>query len=87
MQQELRPLYASSIDIFSPHGLQRRSYFKINERHFIFNNRTHEKVVVDEDLYKTLMIQLLLCEPGDTRFTPYFDLVFDNVMARVYEVK
>lgn len=87
VQQELRPLYASSIDIFSPHGLQRRSYFKINERHFIFNNRTHEKVVVDEDLYKTLMIQLLLCEPGDTRFTPYFDLVFDNVMARVYEVK
>ena len=32
------------------------------------------------------MVQLLLASPQDTRFSPYFKLVYDNVFARIYEV-
>ena len=55
--------------------------------HFLFNKVTGEKLVLDDRLYNTLMVQLLLCSPDDTRFTPYFKLIYDNVYARVYEVK
>ncbi len=55
--------------------------------HFLFNKVTGEKLVLDDRLYNTVMVQLLLCSPDDTRFAPYFKLIYDNVYARVYEVR
>lgn len=54
--------------------------------HFLFNRVTSEKLVVDDKMYNTLMIQLLLCSPTDPRFAPYFRLIYDNVFCRIYEV-
>ena len=54
--------------------------------HFLFNRVTGEKLVIDDRMYNTLMVQLLICNPGDQRFTPYFRLIFDNVFCRIYEV-
>ena len=54
--------------------------------HFLFNRVTGEKLVVDDRMYKTLMVQLLICDPADTRFTPYFRLIYDNVFCRIYAV-
>ena len=54
--------------------------------HFMFNRVTGEKLVIDDRMYNTLMVQLLICDPGDPRFAPYFRLIFDNVFCRVYEV-
>jgi dolichyl-diphosphooligosaccharide--protein glycosyltransferase len=54
--------------------------------HFFFNRITGEKLVVDETLYNSLMVQLLTGSPQDQRFSPYFRLVYDNVFARIYEV-
>lgn len=54
--------------------------------HFLFNRVTGEKLVVDDRMYNTLMVQLLLCDPGDARFKPYFRLIYDNVFCRIYEV-
>ena len=53
---------------------------------FLFNRVTDEKLAVDQRLYNSLMVQLLLAHPQDTRFSPYFKLVYDNVFARIYEV-
>ena len=53
---------------------------------FLFNRVTDEKLVMDEKVYNSLMVQLLLCDPQDQRFSPYFKLVYDNVFARIYEV-
>lgn len=53
---------------------------------FLFNRVTDEKLAVDEGIYKSLMTQLLVCDPGDPSITPYFKLVYDNVFARIYEV-
>ncbi|MBQ3059328.1 MAG: hypothetical protein IJD16_03315 [Desulfovibrio sp.] len=53
---------------------------------FLFNRVTEEKLAVDQSLYNSLMVQLLLAHPQDTRFSPYFKLVYDNVFARIYEV-
>lgn len=53
---------------------------------FLFNRVTDEKLAVNEAIYNSLMVQLLLCEAHDPRFAPYFRLVYDNVFTRVYEV-
>lgn len=53
---------------------------------FLFNRVTDEKLAVDQGIYNSLMVQLLLCDANDTRFTPYFRLVYDNVFTRIYEV-
>lgn len=54
---------------------------------FFFNRVTGEKLAMDARLYNSLMAQLLLCDPQDPRFSPYFKLIYDNVFARVYEVR
>lgn len=53
---------------------------------FLFNRVTDEKLAVNESLYNSLMVQLLVGDPRDARFSPYFKLVYDNVFARIYEV-
>ncbi len=53
---------------------------------FLFNRVTDEKLAMDEGIYNSLMVQLLVCDPHDPRFSPYFRLVYDNVFARIYEV-
>lgn len=55
--------------------------------HFLFNRVTGEKLVVDDKMYNTLMIQLLVSKPSDPRLSPYFRLIFDNVFCRIYEVR
>nr|GBO95524.1 oligosaccharyltransferase PglB [Nitratidesulfovibrio sp. HK-II] len=84
--QNMDPVYAESIDVLDDTGLNRQMYFRFNGRHFLFNRTTGDKLVIDDDMYNTLMVQLLLSSPEDPRFTPYFKLVFDNVHTRVYEV-
>lgn len=53
---------------------------------FLFNKVTDEKLAVDQGIYNSLMVQLLLCNAHDPRFAPYFRLVYDNVFTRIYEV-
>ncbi len=54
--------------------------------HFLFNRVTGEKLVVDDNMYNTLMTRLLLRPPNDPALLPYFRLIFDNVFCRIYEV-
>lgn len=54
--------------------------------HFLFNRVTDEKLAMDEGIFSSLMVRLLLCDPQDPRISPYFKLVYDNVFARIYEV-
>lgn len=53
---------------------------------FLFNRVTDEKLAMDENIYRSMMVQLLLCDPRDPAISPYFRLVYDNVFARLYEV-
>ena len=53
---------------------------------FLFNRVTDEKLAMDAGLYNSVMVQLLLGDPQNPRFSPYFRLVYDNVFARIYEV-
>ncbi len=48
---------------------------------------SNDKIAMDDVFYNTLMVQLLLCDKDDPRFSPYFKLVFDNTYARVFEVR
>ena len=53
---------------------------------FLFNRVTGEKLVVDEALYSTLMVRLLVDNPTEKYFAPYFKIVYDNAFVRIYEV-
>lgn len=53
---------------------------------FLFNRVTDEKLAVDQGIYNSLMVQLLLCEADDPRIAPCFRLIYDNVFTRIYEV-
>jgi dolichyl-diphosphooligosaccharide--protein glycosyltransferase len=65
----------------------RRKYFERRRNiHFFFNRVTDEKLVIDERLYNSLMVQLLISPPGDPALSEHFRLVYDNVFCRVYEV-
>lgn len=54
--------------------------------HFLFNRVTNEKLIMDEALYSSLMVQLLIGSPSDSRFAKYFKLVYSNGFVRIYEV-
>jgi dolichyl-diphosphooligosaccharide--protein glycosyltransferase len=65
----------------------RRNYFEQRRNiHFLFNRVTDEKLAIDERLYNSLMVQLLISPPGSPALSEYFRLVYDNVFCRVYEV-
>ncbi|MCL1985619.1 MAG: hypothetical protein FWG59_04145, partial [Betaproteobacteria bacterium] len=65
----------------------RRNYFEQRRNiHFFFNRVTDEKLVVDERLYNSLMVQLLISPPGTPALSEHFRLVYDNIFCRVYEV-
>ena len=54
--------------------------------HFLFNKVTGEKLVVDDRMYNTMLVQLLIGDPANQNFAPYFRLIYDNVFCRIYEV-
>jgi dolichyl-diphosphooligosaccharide--protein glycosyltransferase len=53
---------------------------------FLFNRVTGEKLAMDEGLYNSLMVQLLVGNPKSPEISPYFKLLYDNVFVRIYEV-
>lgn len=65
---------------------QRRFLEQRRNVHFLFNRVTEEKLVMDEALFRSLMVQLLVADPGNPAFSQYFKLVYDNVFVRIYEV-
>ena len=66
---------------------QRQSYLESRRNiHFIFNRVTGEKLAMDQRLYNSLMVRLLIGDPLSPHISPYFKLVYDNVFARIYEV-
>lgn len=69
-------------------GRQEQKAFLASRRNvnFLFNRVTDEKLAVNEAIYNSLMVQLLLCDARDPRFAPYFRLVYDNIFTRIYEV-
>ncbi len=80
------PSYAASIDVFSANDLKRQSYYRGTDARFVFNTMTGDKFLMRNDLYNTLMYQLLVSKPDDTRFNPYFKLVYDTAQVKIYEM-
>ena len=81
------PVEADSLDILGKDGLARYSYYRYNDRHFVFNNLSGDKLVLSDGLYNSLMVQLLLSPADDPRFHKDFKLVFDNTYCRVYKIQ
>ena len=86
VEGQSEPLQADSIDVLQADGLSRESYFRFNQRHFILNMISGDKLILDDRLYNALMTQLLISNPDDSRFRNYFSLVFSNTYSRVYKV-
>ena len=80
------PVEADSLDILGAEGLARYSYYRYNDRHFVFNNLNGDKLILSDGLYNSLMVQMLLSPPDDARFKKDFELIFDNTYCRVYKI-
>lgn len=83
------PRYVSGIDVFAPEGLSRRIYFRIAEELRMAVRKTgsgEEYYLFSGDFADSLMYRLLVSSPDDAYTAPFFKLVFDNVLTRVYEV-
>lgn len=53
---------------------------------YLFPAVVSDKIVMDEDFFNTMMVQLLIGPQEDPAISPYFRLVFDNRYTRIYEV-
>lgn len=80
------PVEADSLDVLGINGLDRYSYYRYNDRHFVFNNLSGDKLILSDGLYNSLMVQLLLSPPDDPRFEKDFKLIFDNTYCRIYKI-
>ncbi len=87
MVDGMPPVYADTINLITNSTVSGQSYMRFNNRHFIFNTVRGDKLAMDDRLYNSLMVQLLISSPDDPRFTPYFRLVYDSPLCRVYELK
>lgn len=87
MAEGMPPVLADSINLITNSTVTGQSYMRFNNRHFIFNTVRGDKLAMDDRLYNSLMVQLLISPPDDPRFTPYFRLVYDSPLCRVYELK
>ena len=79
---------ASSIAVFSNSTMKRQSYANgESNQHLIVNESANERFIIDDRMYAAMLHQLLIAPRDDPELGPYFTLVFDNGMARVYEMR
>lgn len=82
------PISVSSIEVIGPQGVQRKNYPNNVGPHLVFNQMRGEGYLLDDNAYNSMMVQLLLCEVNDPRFTEYFHLVWEGYPeVRIYQVK
>lgn len=63
-----------------------RDFWRAVRPDYVFPAAVSDKIVMDEDFFNSMMVQLLISPQDDPAIAPYFKLIFDNRYARVYEV-
>ncbi|MCF8105569.1 MAG: hypothetical protein K9K64_08805 [Desulfohalobiaceae bacterium] len=75
-----------SIDVIQEKNAFHLSWPVKNNSHAIVNELSQEVYIMDGTIYRSMMIQMLIKDPGD--YQEHFELVIDNSpWARVYRVK
>lgn len=63
------------------------SFEKRKGLHLVLLPDAGVRLLLDANGYNSLLVQLLICPPGDSRYTLWFKLVYDDApFARIYEV-
>ncbi len=82
------PITVSSIEVIGGQGIQRKKYPNNVGPHLIFNQIRGEGYLLDDNAYNSMMVQLLICDLNDPRFTDYFSLAWEGFPeVRIYQVK
>jgi dolichyl-diphosphooligosaccharide--protein glycosyltransferase len=82
------PITISSVDIITSQGVQRRKFSNNIGPHLIFNQLRGEGYLMDDNGYNSMMVQLLISDLNDPRFTDYFSLAWEGFPeVRIYQVK
>ncbi|MFW6054656.1 MAG: STT3 domain-containing protein [Thermodesulfobacteriota bacterium] len=75
-----------SIDVIQGKDIVHHSWPAKNNIHAIVNELSQEVYIMDGTIYRSMMIQMLIKDPGD--YQEHFELVIDNSpWTRVYRVK
>ncbi|MFP4169300.1 MAG: STT3 domain-containing protein [Desulfonatronovibrionaceae bacterium] len=81
-----RTVPLKSIDYLTEQGNQKKTWTNAGGVHAVFNTKRRELFLMDDKIYDSLMVRMLIGDPG--RFEEHFELVVDNFPHnRAYRVK
>ncbi|WP_415719058.1 STT3 domain-containing protein [Maridesulfovibrio sp.] len=81
------PIPLSSYDILRRAGARHKSFPGISDRHMLFNGNNEQAFMVDDRIYRSMMLQLLIADPSSRIIKDNFELVYDGYpMVRIYKV-
>lgn len=76
----------TSMDYLAPGGRQHKNWSNSGNIHAVFNAPTKELFLMDETIYNSMMVKMLIGDPDN--FNDHFELVVDNFpYNRAYRVK
>ncbi|MCF8038084.1 MAG: hypothetical protein K9K79_02100 [Desulfohalobiaceae bacterium] len=86
LQTQNGPIKLKTMDLIQKEKAYHRSWPAKENIHAIVNELSQEVYIMDRTIYRSMMIQMLIKDPGD--YKKHFELVIDNFpWARVYRVK
>ncbi len=81
------PIPLSSYDILRRVGARHKVFPGIKDRHMLFNAKNEQAFMVDDRIYRSMMLQLLIADPSNKIIKDNFELVYDGYpMVRIYKV-
>jgi len=80
------PVPVESIDIISETGVDHKDFFRFNGVHLVIDTISDTRFVMDENMYNSMMVRLLLADPQEASISRYFRLVYGNNHTRIFEI-
>jgi dolichyl-diphosphooligosaccharide--protein glycosyltransferase len=81
------PVALSSYTVLSKEQPGHKSYPGINDRNLLFNTKSEEGFMVDDRIFRSMLVQLLIANPNSRNIKDNFELVYDGYpMVRIYKV-
>ncbi len=83
-----RPIPMDTIDIISKKGRRGGAFPDAGGAHLIINDDVKHFFIVDDQIYHSMLVQLLLEDPEAPKYEDYFKLVYDDFPnVRIFEVQ
>jgi dolichyl-diphosphooligosaccharide--protein glycosyltransferase len=81
------PIPLASVDVVGPNGRSHQEFSNQTRGHLLINDSIQQAFFMDDLIYQSMMVQLLMASPDDPALKGAFSLVYDGFpLVRIYEV-